>query len=51
MKKITLHRETIRQLGEETLAHVQGGTISAGVNCHVSRSCYTRMGCRTEDIC
>lgn len=51
MKKLALNKETVRLLGEETLANVQGGTISNGQTCAVSRSCVTRQGCKTEVLC
>lgn len=51
MKKLALNKETIRQLGDEALVKVQGGGISDGPKCDLSKSCLTRMGCRTEIIC
>ena len=51
MKKLTLSKETVRVLGEETLARVQGGAVSDGPNCIISKSCVSRMGCKTEILC
>ncbi len=47
MKKIALNKETVRQLETQDLILVQGG-VSGNVNCHISRSCYTRIACHTE---
>lgn len=37
-KKLALHRETLRQLAEETLTGAVGGTIflCTGTNCNIS---------------
>ena len=48
MKKLALNKETIRTLDEEILGQVQAGAPTMQGMCIMTKSCYTRMGCRTE---
>lgn len=51
MQKLTLNKETIRNLDEKALDQVHAGANTMNGMCIMTKSCFTRMGCKTEILC